>query len=405
MNTAPMPARAVTNDHPRPIDTLGNAFVALLSVGAVLIAPQFLWSWVDYGRLAAHLDGALSADEFWGDDSFIWRSETLTSTYLAIPVLMAGTAVLLVWVWRARRNAALLAPAQQFRFSPGFSAGGLLIPVANLWLARPVFEEIWTASRPAGTAPDADRLVRRWWLCLLASSVVSVVGAIAIPTPILTYNSGDTLISGGDDALVAFLGHAVLNTVLLIVAAVYLALFVVMVRQISRWQTDRFAALPVGHVTPPREAVMDHPATPPATRSPFAALVYCTVLALAISTAGVVMLIGGVVESTYVGMFVPVGLVLLTPAVLMWVGIIRLARRPPRGAILLLATVATVGVVVTGLGVFAIRTWAAFGVTGAPPFVMVAVGLAYLGGAALVAGSVFGRSRSAAAQGSTGDHQ
>jgi hypothetical protein len=150
---------------------------------------------------------------------------------------------------------------------------------------------------------------------------------------------------------------------------------------------------------------MSRPATLPGTRSPFAALVYCTVLALAITVPGVIVLVGAVVDPMYGSVLVPVGFVLLTPGVLMWVGIVRLARRPPRGAVLLLATTATVGVVVTCLGLVAIRTSTAFGVTAAPPFVIAAVGLTYLGGAALVGGSAFGRSRSAAAPQNTGDHQ
>ena len=245
MNAEPLPAQPTTNDHPRPIHTLGNALVALLAVGTLLMSPQFLSTWVDYGQLAAHLDGTLSKDAFWGDNSFVWRSETLTSTLVASPVLVAAMVLLLVWVWRARRNAALLAPGHRFRFSPGFAAGGLLIPLVNIWLARPVFEEIWTASRPADTAPDSIRLVRRWWLCLLSAFAISLVGSIAIPIPIVTYGSGSTPVSGGDEALAALLAQAVLNTVELILVVVYAVLFAAIVRQVSRWQTDRFAARPM----------------------------------------------------------------------------------------------------------------------------------------------------------------
>jgi transposase InsO family protein len=142
MNPEPLPAQPVTAEDPRPVHTLGNVFVALTAVGTLLMGPQFLSGWADYGRLSAHLDGTLSREAFWGDSSFLWRSETLTSTWLGYLVLAAAMVVLLVWVWRARRNAALLTPAHRFRFSPGFSAGGLLIPFVNLWLARPIFEEI-----------------------------------------------------------------------------------------------------------------------------------------------------------------------------------------------------------------------------------------------------------------------
>jgi len=249
MNHAPLPAHTVINDHPRPVRTLGTVYVALLAVGALLIAPEFLSTWADHGRLAAHLNGTLSREEFWGDNSFVWRSETLTSTLLALPVLVAAMVVLLIWVWRARRNAALLAPAQHFRFSPGFAAGALMIPFANLWLVRPVFEEIWTASRPAGTAPDSVRLVRRWWLCVLAGGAISVVGGIAIPIPVLTYESGGTLVSGGDEALAALFAHAMLNTVELILAVVCIVLLAAIVRRVSRWQTDRFAARAVEPAT------------------------------------------------------------------------------------------------------------------------------------------------------------
>jgi hypothetical protein len=92
-------------------------------------------------------------------------------------------------------------------------------------------------------APDSTRPVLRWWLCLLVGSATSVVATIAIPIPVITYGpGGSTPISGGADALAAGLAHAVLNTVLLIMAVIYVVLFAAIVRQISRWQTDRFTA-------------------------------------------------------------------------------------------------------------------------------------------------------------------
>ena len=148
---------------------------------------------------------------------------------------------------------------------------------------------------------------------------------------------------------------------------------------------------------------MSERATPPRAQSPVAALVYCAVLALGVTALGLLHLVAGVADPTYAGMFIPVGLVILTPAVLMWVAIVRLATRPPRGAVLLLATVATVGGLVLIVGLAAVQASAAAGVSGTPPFAIAAVGLAYLGGAALLAAQVFGRSRNAGASQNTGE--
>jgi hypothetical protein len=150
---------------------------------------------------------------------------------------------------------------------------------------------------------------------------------------------------------------------------------------------------------------MSRPATPPRTQSPVAALVYCAVLALGVTALGLLVLVAGVVDPTYAGPFITVGLVILTPAALMWVAIVRLVTRPPRGAVLLLSTVAPVGGLVLIVGLAAVQASAAAGVSGMPPFAIAAVGLAYLGGAVLLAAQVFGRSRNEGGSQNMGESQ
>jgi hypothetical protein len=145
----------------------------------------------------------------------------------------------------------VLNPSYHFRYSPGFAVGGLLIPVANIWYYRAIFEEIWLASDPAAS-PGPARPVRTWWNVLIFGTVVGCIGWISQLSSRLstiTYGSDGSLVSGGDEALSNLATINLWNTALGIFVAIYFVLFAGIVRQISRWQTDRFTAPHV--VAPP----------------------------------------------------------------------------------------------------------------------------------------------------------
>ncbi|HYH31769.1 MAG TPA: DUF4328 domain-containing protein [Pseudonocardia sp.] len=230
----PMPPTAPVR--PRPVKGLGTA-IAVLAVATWLASiPLFTDGWTDYLRLSDHVSGQLSEDEYW-DHYFGRVTSMLVFTALALPVSLAGGISWLVWVHRARTNAGLVSPHHRFRYSPGFSVGGLLVPFANLWWSRPILEDICTGSSPYAPAHRAVRLVRTWWALLVTTTVVSITGSIAIPVPTLTYSPDGQLVSGGSEALDAFFAVALLDTLLAVLGTASLALLVMVTRWVSGQQT------------------------------------------------------------------------------------------------------------------------------------------------------------------------
>jgi hypothetical protein len=188
-------------------------------------------SWQAYGRLDTLHVGPLQT-------RFVSNADGLALVAMLSVVLMsAATVSLLMWVWRARGNAELIAPSHQFRFSRGFAVGAWLVPIANIWWSRAVLGEIWSASR-ASSGGDADRrspLILGWWLCVLTHTVVRIVGPF-------TYDRVTVIRSGGaaglDEARQAFLTVSLLNSLSLALMVLGTLLLATVILQISRWQTD-----------------------------------------------------------------------------------------------------------------------------------------------------------------------
>jgi hypothetical protein len=239
MTALPPPSTPATTAA-RPISGLSTAFTALMAAAGLLALPLYFSSWSDFSRVSSHVERGTNDAAFWQEE-YSKFDFLFTALYIAIPALLASTVVLLVWSYRARSNAALISPNHQFRHSPAFSAGGLVIPFANLWYFRPIMEDIWTGSRPAGAADDGARPVRNMWLWSVAGAVVSIVGDIAVPTSVITYDASGRMVSGGGEAAGAALGTALLNTVLFAMAVVATVKLVKIVRQVSRWQTEQLS--------------------------------------------------------------------------------------------------------------------------------------------------------------------
>jgi hypothetical protein len=171
------------------------------------------------------------------------RANAVVQVLLSVTALLTlvGAAVsLLSWVWRARGNAELIEPGRRFHFAAGFTPWSFLVPVANLWWSRRVFDEIWAASRPGGRGDG--QLVRAWWLCQLGSVVVnllvSAVTGAATPAP-------DP--AGGGAVLLAQLllelrNGALTSTTQLGTSVAAGAPLGAIVPRISRWQSDSVPA-------------------------------------------------------------------------------------------------------------------------------------------------------------------
>ncbi|QUQ71901.1 DUF4328 domain-containing protein [Kutzneria sp. CA-103260] len=124
--------------------------------------------------------------------------------------LVTAAPVFIVWLWRARANAELIAGRASQRLGRGWGIGGWLVPIVNLWFPYQYVVDVWRASAP-NRESTTEAVVLTWWLALLGTWIVS------------RFERYDT------DHSVALLSCA-----LDVVAAVGLVL---VIRRISAWQS------------------------------------------------------------------------------------------------------------------------------------------------------------------------
>lgn len=246
MTTAPDPAPttvpaastvpSAATTRPRRVDGLGTATAVLLGLSGLAYASSLYVDWSDYRLLSDHVSGRITGEEFWAEYSPF--AGPLSLLLVAAPFAVAAAVVLLVWVHRARTNAGILSPGYRFRFSPAFSVGGLFVPFANYWWSRPILEDIVAGSSPHRPADATLRLVRVWWGLLIGNAVAGLVTRYVRPEYTLTYDPDGSLVEGGREALQGFLGIALGNTVLVLVVLPMITLLAVIVRRVSRQQTE-----------------------------------------------------------------------------------------------------------------------------------------------------------------------
>lgn len=96
---------------------------------------------------------------------------------ISLVVSVATGVVFLVWFWRLRFNAGLLAPSLQ-RQAQGWAFWGWIVPVVSFWFPLQIARD---AVRSAPAQPQSRRaltLVGWWWGLWLASTVRIYVGGL-----------------------------------------------------------------------------------------------------------------------------------------------------------------------------------------------------------------------------------
>lgn len=82
---------------------------------------------------------------------------------IQLPLFLIEIILFLKWVYRANSNVRTLG-AEGLRFTPGWSVGWYLVPVANIWKPYQVMKEIFKVSKnPADWKNQACGPILGWW--------------------------------------------------------------------------------------------------------------------------------------------------------------------------------------------------------------------------------------------------
>ncbi|ONI84684.1 hypothetical protein ALI22I_29600 [Saccharothrix sp. ALI-22-I] len=193
---------------------LGVAFVVLVSLTTLSDVIFAGWVW--------HLRDVLSdyIGEVVGESELDRTLATTGLLELGNIALYAGAGVVfVVWLWRVRSNADLVAPYEH-HYRKGWAIWGWL-PIVSLWIPRRLTVDVWRISQPRHDLGRSHSEVNWWWGLFLGYQVTD-----RIADRVLT--DAETV-----DALGIGAAMEVLAALLSVAAA---ALAIVVVRRIGEWQ-------------------------------------------------------------------------------------------------------------------------------------------------------------------------
>ncbi len=187
---------AFTNDGSgvRPLGAWG--FAAIASVGGTVV--MLLISAISDGVVYADFERGRAEPQPLRQE---WSSDSWAGQVAWLFLLGAGVSVI-VWLWRARRNAEALCAAPH-RLQIGWVIGGWFCPVVNMWFPHTILTDVVHASDPRTPADAADlrgrpanALVTAWWLTLLAGWAASLLSVrLSAPRP-WTSSTGGGVVYG-----------------------------------------------------------------------------------------------------------------------------------------------------------------------------------------------------------------
>ena len=223
MATAPM----AMGQPPKAPTGLSIAAQILLGVQAFATVGSFIGNVVQLSSLESNGVSSTTANVVSG-----------FSVLLGVPTAIATVVVFIIWCYKVRTNAEVIAPQlSRATLARGWAIGGWFVPVGWFWLPRCVLGATWTASQPLGTDPrrtsTRSALLNSWWICWCAMWVTVIVSAITNGTA--SVNAGSTA-NVGVPTLEALNIMGMVGAALRLAAAV-LALFVV--RKITTLQQVR----------------------------------------------------------------------------------------------------------------------------------------------------------------------
>ncbi|MFH8387517.1 DUF4328 domain-containing protein [Kitasatospora sp. NPDC018058] len=164
----------------RPANGLAVAVYVLLGLNAVVAAVVVavdLWSDVLLGRV---VDG--SGEVGLGDFDAV-KSVANTVNGVFIPLALATAVVFIVWFYRIRQNADLLAP-NGHRLGRGWSIGAWFTPIVQLWFPWQLMVDCWRASAPLDAEGRrrtlSEKVLAVWWSTWIGSLIVGRIAGTMV---------------------------------------------------------------------------------------------------------------------------------------------------------------------------------------------------------------------------------
>lgn len=210
----PPPASPTHPSYPPPPPPLrpvrGPAILAVVALVAdslvgVVAAVIDLWYADVVDRIIADATSVTDAEIDTADLVYALSGIVETVAYLAAIVAF------LVWLFRVRANAEILAP-HGHRRSRAWLILGWIVPIVSLWFPKQIVDDIWDASARSWSARKG--LLHAWWAAWLVGAWVSNVAAR------LLFNAEEA------DALATAARFDVVSIALMLVAAVFAILVV-----------------------------------------------------------------------------------------------------------------------------------------------------------------------------------
>jgi hypothetical protein len=156
----------------RPSSGVGTAAIILIALTAVLGVVSTVLEW----RATSMLDDFVQLTGTSADDVLSAGNTADTVDRLGLLMLFIAAVVFLVWAWRSRINAELIAGPDTQRRRRGWTIGGWICPVANLFVPFQIMTDIYQASSPRRTGL-VDNVLKFWWAAWLIGNGLTNIAA------------------------------------------------------------------------------------------------------------------------------------------------------------------------------------------------------------------------------------
>jgi len=223
------PASAAAGTPRRPLGGWATAATVLVLIVLLRETVVVVDNWRAYELIHAYVNGTASVADLAAADNDALTAVS-SSTLLTVLLWMSTGVTFLVWLWRARINAESLGDPDIQRRTRAWVVASWITPVVNLWYPFQIVSDIWQASSPR--RPAAGTLVKAWWAGFVLAGLVK---------PIQWRLASQDWHSEGDA-----LSNANASLLLTVLIAATGVLIILIIKQVTAWQTQAPPAAATG---------------------------------------------------------------------------------------------------------------------------------------------------------------